>query len=217
MTMVVLVLMLALFLQESISYTLTFGRLSQSSPKATLDLIATSWQILRVGVMLVIIIAWVLQRKRALFRLIIFQNGLLTLGLTVNMLALLDTLIGFSTSGIKSLLIDVVFMAIVNILVFSIWYWVIDPPGVEETVRDNEPWDFLFPQRAGPIPFYDNWLPRYSDYLFVAFTTSFAFSPTDTMPLSRRAKLLMMLQAAVSIITLTGIAGSAINILAGTA
>ena len=51
--------------------------------------------------------------------------------------------------------------------------------------------------------------------LFVAFTTSFAFSPTDTMPLTRRAKMLMLLQAAISVVTLTGVAGSAINILAG--
>jgi uncharacterized membrane protein len=55
----------------------------------------------------------------------------------------------------------------------------------------------------------------YWDYLCLAFTTSFAFSPTDTMPLTRRAKMLMLLQSAISIITLTAIAGSAINILAG--
>jgi hypothetical protein len=53
------------------------------------------------------------------------------------------------------------------------------------------------------------------DYLFIAFTTSFAFSPTDTLPLTRTAKMLMMAQAAVSVVTLTGIAGAAINILAG--
>jgi uncharacterized membrane protein len=54
-----------------------------------------------------------------------------------------------------------------------------------------------------------------TDYLYVAFTTSVAFSPTDTLPLTRRAKVLMLLQATISLVTLTGIAGSAINILAG--
>ena len=49
----------------------------------------------------------------------------------------------------------------------------------------------------------------------MAFPTSFAFSPTDTLPLTRRAKMLMLLQAAISVVTLTGVAGSAINILAG--
>jgi hypothetical protein len=52
-------------------------------------------------------------------------------------------------------------------------------------------------------------------YHYIAFTTSVAFSPTDTLPLIRRAKLLMLLQATVSLVTITGIAGSAINIPAG--
>jgi uncharacterized membrane protein len=79
----------------------------------------------------------------------------------------------------------------------------------------NEPWDFLFPQRGADLPFYESWVPRYTDYLYLAFTDSFAFSPTDTLPLTRRAKLLMLLQATISIITLTAIASSAINNLAG--
>ena len=79
----------------------------------------------------------------------------------------------------------------------------------------NQPWAFLFPQRGSVLPSYDSWVPRYVDYLFIAFTTSFAFSPTDTLPLTQTAKLLMMAQAAISVVTLTGIAGAAINILAG--
>jgi uncharacterized membrane protein len=113
-------------------------------------------------------------------------------------------------------MIGIVFMLITNILIFSIWYWLIDPPGVEENPRDDTPWDFLFPQRAGPLPHYEFWIPRYTDYIFLAFSTSFAFSPTDTLPLTRRAKLLMLLQSTISIITITAIAGGAINILAGT-
>jgi uncharacterized membrane protein len=81
--------------------------------------------------------------------------------------------------------------------------------------RFRSRWEFLFPQRASSLPHYESWAPRYADYLFVAFTTSFAFSPIDALPLTRRAKLLMLLQAAISVVTLTAIAGSAINILAG--
>ena len=91
----------------------------------------------------------------------------------------------------------------------------IDPPGIVEGQDERQPWAFLFPQRGSALPHYESWLPRYADYLFVAFTTSFAFSPTDALPLTRSAKMLMLLQAAISIVTLTGIAGSAINILAG--
>ena len=106
-------------------------------------------------------------------------------------------------------------MIVTNILIFSIWYWLIDPPGVEHRGRLDEPWDFLFPQREANLPFYESWEPRYTDYLYLAFTTSFAFSPTDALPLTRRAKMLMLLQASISIIALTGSAASAINILVG--
>jgi hypothetical protein len=126
-----------------------------------------------------------------------------------------DVLRGVVTQEAKALLGDVVLLAVSNVLIFSIWYWIIDPPGVDGSVRDDEPWDFLFPQRAQPIPNYENWVPRYTDYIFLAFTTSFAFSPTDALPLTRRAKLLMLLQASISIITLTAIASSAINIMVG--
>ena len=102
-----------------------------------------------------------------------------------------------------------------NILIFSIWYWIIDPPGVVEGEDAHQPWAFLFPQRGSPLPCYESWVPHYVDYLFIAFTTSFAFSPTDTLPLAQTAKMLMMAQAAISVVTLTGIAGAAINILAG--
>jgi uncharacterized membrane protein len=76
-------------------------------------------------------------------------------------------------------------------------------------------WEFLFPQRGGPLPHYENWEPHYVDYLFLAFMTSFAFSPTDTLPLTARAKMLMLLQASISVITLVVIASGGINIISG--
>jgi hypothetical protein len=150
-----------------------------------------------------------------LFKAIIVVNAVLTLGLFFNMFTLVDVLRGVVSEDVKTLLWDVVLLAVANILIFSIWYWIIDPPGVDGSVRDDEPWDFLFPQRAQPIPCYENWQPRYTDYIFLAFTASFAFSPTDTLPLTRRAKMLMLAQATLSIITLTAIASSALNIMAG--
>ena len=215
--MVVLVLLLIVAMQEGISYTIAFGKLDIFIPIIKNSPVAAGWLGLRGVLIVVAIVLWFLNRKRQLFRVIILTNAILTLGLFVNMLALLVVLSGFSPQAISTLLTDVVLMAVTNVLIFSIWYWVIDPPGVEETQREEDPWDFLFPQRAATLPGYEAWLPRYTDYLYLAFTASFAFSPTDTLPLSRRAKLLMLLQAVISIVTLTGIAGSAINILAGAA
>jgi hypothetical protein len=105
---------------------------------------------------------------------------------------------------------------VINILIFSLWYWIIDSPILRQgTLHEFEPWDFLFPQRSNSIPSYDKWSPAYPDYLFIAFTTTFAFGPTDTLPLSQRAKALMLLQAAISVITIVVLAGRALSILPG--
>lgn len=214
LTMVVLVLLVILLMQSAISYSTTFGRLDSLTTETRRSL-ATGWSVFRAVLIMAIVILWIINRKKALFKAIIIANSALTIGLLMNMTALTDVLAGLTTKTAQVLLVQVFFMAVANILIFSIWYWIIDPPGVEETQRMDEPWDFLFPQRAENLPFYESWIPRYTDYLYLAFTTSFAFSPTDVLPLTRRSKMLMLLQSTVSIITLTGIAGSAINIIAG--
>jgi hypothetical protein len=215
LSMVVLVLLVVVILQGSISYSTTFGPLSRYIPGIEDSPVAGGWLGLRIILIAVLLLLWLLTRKRHLFRAIIITNGLLTLGLFINMSALLDSLSRLSSQAVESLIADVVLMAVTNILIFSIWYWIIDPPGINETQRVDEPWDFLFPQRGASLPHYESWVPKYTDYLYLAFTASFAFSPTDTLPLTRRAKMLMLLQSTISIVTLTAIASSAINILAG--
>jgi hypothetical protein len=171
--------------------------------------------ILRFGLAALMAVLWALRRKHALFQLIIIAQRHFHCGLArSDKLLDLCALRGRVGSGQRANARcrpngDIEHFD------FSIWYWLIDPPGIEEVSRAEEPWDFLFPQLSSALPHYDGWVPRYADYLFVAFTTSFAFSPTDTLPLTRRAKMLMLLQAAISVVTLTGVAGSAINILAG--
>ena len=212
---VVLVLLVIVLLQGSISYSTTFGALSRFIPGLKDSPVAGGWLTLRLILIAVLLFLWLLTRKHHLFRAIIITNGLLTLGLCANMSALLDALTSLTAQAAKSLLSDVFLMVVTNILIFSIWYWIIDPPGIDETQRDDAPWDFLFPQRGADLPHYESWAPRYTDYLYLAFTTSFAFSPADTLPLTRRAKMLMLFQSAISIITLTAIASSAVSLLAG--
>ena len=212
---VVLVLLVIVILQGSVSYSTTFGALSRFIPGLADSPVAGGWIALRFVLIAAVMLFWLLTRTRHLLRAIIIANGFLTFGLFINMLSLLDVLSRLSSQAVESLLADVFLMMVTNILIFSIWYWIIDPPGIDETKRDDAPWDFLFPQRGADLPHYESWAPRYTDYLYLAFTTSFAFSPTDTLPLTRRAKMLMMLQSTFSIITLTGIAASAIGVLAG--
>jgi uncharacterized membrane protein len=148
-----------------------------------------------------------------LFTAIVWTNGFLTLILITNAASLISVLSGASQKTVQIVLLDMFALAISNVLIFSIWYWIMDPPGIDSDAPSTAPWDFLFPQRGNVVEQYENWKPRYSDYLYLAFTTSLAFSPTDTLPLSRRAKMLMLLQTVISVITIVFIAGVAINIL----
>jgi hypothetical protein len=95
---------------------------------------------------------------------------------------------------------------VTNVIAFGLLYWELD--GQTTTVTD-----FAFPQNSDPEVKAKGWQPGFTDYLYVAYTNASAFSPTDTMPLTRRAKLLMLLQSAVSITTLLLVAARAVNIL----
>ena len=213
LALIVLVMYLIAITQGAVSYTMTLGQL-KGRLWHDVDLFTFAQYSIR-GILLLVMTALWLDRKRALLRVIVVANSLFTVVLLVNTGFLMAILAGLSSRAVGALIADVLLMAVSNILIFSIWYWVIDPPGVIEDQPDQQPWAFLFPQRGSVVPQYESWIPRYGDYVFIAFTTSFAFSPTDAMPLTRTAKMLMLMQSAISVVTLTGIAGSAINILAG--
>lgn len=98
-----------------------------------------------------------------------------------------------------------------NILVFATWYWETDGDGpVSRHHRNHEPVDFRFPQQDSGTP--RDWRPGFVDYLFLAFCTATALSPADTLPLTRRAKLLMMVQAIISMIVLVLLLARFVNV-----
>jgi hypothetical protein len=74
--------------------------------------------------------------------------------------------------------------------------------------------DFLFAQMTLPDQGLRHWIPSFVDYLFLAFTNATAFSPTDTLPMNHRAKLLRMAEATISLLTVALVAARAVNILA---
>jgi hypothetical protein len=101
-----------------------------------------------------------------------------------------------------------------NVVTFGLLYWELDGGGpAARTVGADRYPDFEFPQRATPELAPPGWRPLFADYLYVAFTNIVAFSPTDTMPLSRNAKGLMALQAMVSAAVLVVVLARVINIL----
>jgi uncharacterized membrane protein len=103
---------------------------------------------------------------------------------------------------------------VTNVIVFALWYWELDGGGPPRRLANpNAPRDFAFVQMTDPEVAAPGWHPRFADYLYTSFTNASAFSPTDTMPLTRWAKLLMLVQSAISIMTLLLVAARAVNIL----
>ncbi|HEY5059568.1 MAG TPA: hypothetical protein VII51_11190 [Gaiellaceae bacterium] len=102
----------------------------------------------------------------------------------------------------------------VNVLIFALWFWELDGGGPlnRHTCTIHER-DFFFPQQTDPALFGTSWRPTFIDYLYVSYTNSSAFSPTDTMPLSRWAKVLMLVQSAVSLALGLMVVARAVNIL----
>jgi uncharacterized membrane protein len=103
---------------------------------------------------------------------------------------------------------------LINVIVFALWYWEFDRGGpVARANADRMYPDFQFVQMTSPGLAPPDWEPAFADYLYLSFTNATAFSPTDTLPLSRWAKLGMTIQAAISIVTVALVVARAVNIL----
>ena len=103
-----------------------------------------------------------------------------------------------------------------NVLMFSLLYWQVDRggPGARANGAEANP-DWLFPQEGTPGMLVPGWRPGFVDYLFLAYSTATAFSTTDVIPMTSRAKMLMMLESTISLLTIVVVAARAINILGG--
>ncbi len=131
-------------------------------------------------------------------------------------LILLIRLLLFNSKAVNGLELIYSSVAIwaTNVIVFALWYWELDRGGPDgRTELDHEEPDFLFPQMVTPKSAPKDWTPAFLDYLYVAFTNATAFSPTDTMPLTVTAKMLMLFQATASLATIAIVASRGIGIL----
>jgi len=148
-------------------------------------------------------------RIRRLLALILL--GVVTVGMLGTVILLVLSLSNSTTKAVV-LLRDAVLIWASNILVFALWYWEIDGGGpLKRREKGHQAADFLFPQQADGNS--SGWVPHFLDYVFLAFTAATALSPTDTFPLSRAAKFLMMLEAIISMVVVVLLAARAVNIL----
>ena len=144
--------------------------------------------------------------------------GLTLLATIAGLTNIIHTIVSGSTqiSGTQ-LLASAISQWVTNVLMFSLLYWQIDRGSPEARLLggSRKP-DWLFPQQehlANDVA--ADWRSGYIDYLYLSFSTATAFSTTDTMPMTSRAKMLMMLEAVISLVTITAVAARAINILGG--
>ena len=146
--------------------------------------------------------------------LTLVANSLITIAMIASLILLVYG-IPRHLEGPKDLLRSATSLWVTNVLIFALWYWKLDGGGPlrRELPNGMSRSSFLFPQMSGRGNGNPYWVPNFVDYLFLAFNTSTAFSPTDTAVLSRWAKLSTMLQSLISLTIIALLAARAVNIL----
>ncbi|HET7518282.1 MAG TPA: hypothetical protein VFN05_11415 [Actinomycetes bacterium] len=157
------------------------------------------------------------RRSANLHRLMVALLVVMTLGtvLSVTILAV-DILVVVKGVTATVLLGRGAAIWVENVIVFSLWYWQFDRGGPAERAAGAPiPPSFAFPENATPELAPVGWRPAYPDYLYLAYTNATAFSPTDTLPVRRWAKLTMMVQSTLSLVIAILVVARAINVLPG--
>jgi uncharacterized membrane protein len=157
------------------------------------------------------------RRSPALQRLMVALLVVMTVGTATSVTVLaVDILAGVEGVTATVLLGRGAAIWFENVILFSLWYWQFDRGGPAERAAGTAvPPSFAFPENATPELAPAGWRPAYPDYLYLAYTNATAFSPTDTLPVRRWAKLTMMVQSTLSLVIAILVIARAINVLPG--
>jgi uncharacterized membrane protein len=177
--------------------------------------VGPGWGLLAVILVLMVPIA--VSNRRGDFHitrpLVLLANGAITVGMITSLVWLIKGIPQHRDSPM-ALLRAAIALWITNIVVFALWYWKFDAggPSRRDARTGRLKSSFLFPQMLNEEGRDPDWSPQFMDYLFLAFNTSTAFSPTDTAVLSRWAKAGTMLQSLISLAIVVLLAARAVNI-----
>jgi len=178
--------------------------------------VGPSWLLLAVIVLLMIPITISARRgDHGVTRILTFVgNTIITLAMIAALVRLLQG-IPEHLEAPRALLRSAIALWLTNIVISALWYWKLDAGGPlrRELPNGMASSAFLFPQMTRKPGGDPSWVPNFVDYLFLAFNTSTAFSPTDTAVLSRWAKMGTMLQSLISLTIIALLAARAVNIL----
>jgi uncharacterized membrane protein len=151
------------------------------------------------------------RRRRTLALCVI---GLVSLTTVLSLAKLVHYLISGGQVGGERLIESGAVLWLSLVLLFAVWYWELDGGGPVARMLHPVPCpDFLFPQLDSPEHAPKDWRPGFVDYLYLSLTNSMAFSPTDTLPLTGTAKVLMGIQSVTALLTIGLVVARAVNIL----
>ena len=141
-------------------------------------------------------------------------TGIISAANGASIIWLVHLLVNGAQTQASDLLRAGIHMWCLNVIVFALWFWELDSGGPRARVeaRPAER-DFMFPQQLQPEPEWATWRPLFLDYVYLSFTNATAFSPTDAMPFSRWAKMLMLVESAASLLLAIMVVARAVNIL----
>lgn len=140
--------------------------------------------------------------------------AIMTLSNTASAIKLIDSIITQNVTDARSLFGFGGSIWVTNVVVFGLWYWELDRGGPGKRAEAAHPYpDFIFPQMSEPLYAPRTWHPNFFDYLYTSFTNASAFSPTDVMPLTRWAKMLMLVQSMTALLMVGLVFARAVNIL----
>ena len=195
--------------------TLAIGLLYMFLPDKLI--LGPNWLLLAIeGVLLLpFIISWITGYKLphiTIRILALILLGVTTIALAIGIALLIQTLPG--NGHAVNLLQSAALLWSFNILVFALWYFEIDGGGpLKRHLAGYKAADFMFPQQQPSGSLDEHWCPLFLDYVFLAFTGATALSPADTLPLTQKAKALMMIEALLSMTVILLLAARAVNIL----
>ncbi len=181
--------------------------------------IGPTWLLPSVEALLLVVLVFVTPARAAEHsagrrRFALALTGLVTLASVVSLALLAHYLINGGKVGGHKLILSGALLWATNVLLFAVWYWEMDRGGPVERFRNpRAPADFQFPQMENPDLAPPGWRPGFLDYLYTSLTNAQAFSPTDTMPLTHTAKIVMGVQSTAALLTVGLVIARAVNIL----
>jgi hypothetical protein len=153
------------------------------------------------------------RQTRRLMALILV--GMITFMNVASLLIAARFMIDGTTIDPHTLLLSAMAIFLTNIIIFGLWYWELDLPALTGVKVEDDRSHFAFPQQFNRnlSDKYSEWKASFADYLYLSLSTAMAFSPTDTVPLTHLAKLLMGIQSIISLATIVLVAAKAVNVI----